>query len=72
MTDNERLNLKLELKEVTDRINNTEFADPKDIKRMDKINSILLTGDMNADLNWNITKVKESKRVTSFTRDRRQ
>ena len=71
MTDNERLNLKLELKEVTDRINNTEFADPKDIKRMDKINSILLTGDMNADLNWNITKVKESKRVTSFTRDRR-
>jgi len=71
MTDNERLNLKLELKEVTDRINNAEFVDPKDIRRMDKINSMLLTGNMNADLNWKITKGKESQRVTSFTRNRR-
>ena len=71
MKDNERLNLKLELKEVAERINNAEYADPKDIKRMDKINSMLLTGDMNADTNWKITKGKESQRVTSFTRDRR-
>lgn len=71
MKDNERLNLKLELKEVAERINNAEYADPKDIKRMDKINSMLLTGDMNADINWKITKGKESQRVTSFTRDRR-
>ena len=71
MTDNERLNLKLELEEVTKRVNNAECPNPKDIRRIDKINSMLLMGDMNADLNWKIKKGNESKRVTSFTRDRR-
>lgn len=71
MNENERLQLQQELKEVTDRINNAEFIDPKDLRRKDKINSMLLTGDLNADVKWKITNGKESQRVTSFTRDRR-
>jgi len=71
MNEKERLQLQMELKEVTDRINASDFIDPKDLRRKDKINSMLLTGDMDADINWKITKGKKSQRVTSFTRDRR-
>ena len=64
-------NLRTELKKLQRKVSRADLPDPKDLRRIDKINSIILTGDINADLNWKVSKGKESKRVTSFTKDRR-
>lgn len=65
MTENEKLNLKLELEKLNNIINNlSELVDPKIFRRRDRLMKKIYG-------NWSVSKGFESKRVTSFTRDRR-
>lgn len=50
-------------------LDNSSFTDPAKVRRIDKINSLLLT-DGNDDIKLT-GKIRRSERVTSFTPDRR-
>ena len=64
MTDNERLNLQLELERLNNLINSGDLVDPKVHRKRDEINAKLYG-------QWKLGKPRESNRVTSFTKDRR-
>ena len=70
MTQEERSKLETEWSELSIKCK-AEFVDPKDIRRMDEITSLLMTDGQRSDIRFNFIKGKESKRVTSFSRNRR-
>jgi len=70
MTPEERTKLENEWREVTQRLRG-EFPKPKDARRKDEITSLLMTDGQSADVKFNFLQYKESKRVTSFTKNRR-
>lgn len=53
-----------ELAEIDAKIKSSEFVSPADLRKSDKLRAELYG-------HWNIVKGTYSKRVTSFTRDRR-
>lgn len=52
-------------------VKNSEFVSPKDMRRIDLINSLLLTDGESENITFKAGKPRESNRATSFTRDRR-
>lgn len=64
MTKEEKDKKAKELAELKSKIENSDFVSPVDLRKHDK-----LLAEMYGK--WNVSKGKESKRVTSFTRDRR-
>ena len=70
LTAEQRQSLEQELAEVQERLNG-EFASPKDLRRNDEITSLLMTDGESSVVKFNFVKGRESKRVTSFTKDRR-
>lgn len=70
MTQDERQLLISERTEIEERLKG-DFLNPKDIRRLDEIRSLLLTDGKCDDLQIKVGKSRKSVRVTSFTRDRR-
>lgn len=70
MTQDEREFLINEQQEIEQRLKG-DLQNPKDIRRLDEIRSLLLTDGKCNNLQFKIYKHKKSERVTSFTRDRR-
>ena len=70
MDQEAREQLEAEWKELNERIRG-EFPNPKDFRRMDEITSLLMTDGKRSDVKFNFVKGKDSKRVTSFTRNRK-
>ena len=56
---------------LDDKMKHTDFIDPKDLRRVDEITSLLLSGGTTTEIRLKTGKMHKSKRVTSFTRDRR-
>jgi len=56
---------------IEDRNKKADFPNPKDIRRIAEINSLLLTDGESSNICFSYSKGNKSKRVTSFTRDRR-
>lgn len=52
-------------------IKNQDFIDPKYVRRIEEISSLLLTNGESKDVNLVGRTLRKSQRVTSFTRDRR-
>jgi hypothetical protein len=71
MTPEERTQLEKEWSEINEKVRNAEFIDPKWLRRRDEITSLLMTDGERKDIHFKFIKGKESKRVTSFTRNRR-
>lgn len=70
MTPEERLKLENEWKEICERLQG-EFPSPKDQRRKEEITSLLMTDGESDKIKFKLLKGKDSKRVTSFTRDRK-
>lgn len=49
----------------------SEFSSPKDHRRIDQINSLLMTNGERDHVEFVVSKGSRSNRVTSFTKDRR-
>lgn len=56
---------------IEERMKQTGFIDPEDLRRSEEITSLLLSGGANAEIRLRAGKMKKSKRITSFTKDRR-
>ena len=70
LTSEQRQTLQQELAELQQRLKG-EFTSPKDFRRKDEIISLLMTDGESSTVKFNFVKGRESKRVTSFTKDRR-
>lgn len=70
LTSEQRQALEQEWAELQERLKG-EFASPKDLRRKDEITSLLMTDGESSEVKFNFLKGRESKRVTSFTKDRR-
>lgn len=71
MKEEERAELQKELEEIEIRLK-APFINPRDFRRKEEIVSLLISDGEHSNLNFKIKgKFKKSKRVTSFTRDRR-
>jgi len=70
MTNLERQNLLNEQSKLEKKIKNSDFIDPKDYRRLNKIVSLLLTDGESEDINFKVSNIKNSNRVTSFNRNR--
>jgi hypothetical protein len=60
-----------ESKELENRMKSASFVNPRDMRRYEEILSLLLSEGKQTNLELKSGKLKESKRVTSFTRNRR-
>lgn len=56
---------------IEERMKLTGFIDPADLRRSEEITSLLLSGGASDEIRLRACKIKKSRRVTSFTRDRR-
>jgi|LakMenEpi03Aug12_release.lakeMendotaPanAssembly.Ray.scaffolds.fasta_scaffold699123_2 hypothetical protein len=70
LTEEQRKNLEQEWSELQEQLKQ-EFCSPKVLRRIDEITSLLMTDGESADVKFNFLKGKDSKRVTSFTRNRK-
>lgn len=70
MTDEERALLNKEWLEITQRLKG-EHPSPKDMRRKDEITSLLMTNGESSTVKFSFLKGRDSKRVTSFTRNRK-
>lgn len=70
MTQEERQKLISERIEIEEKLKG-DFINPKDIRRLDAIRSLLLTDGESENVQLKFGKPRKSERVTSFTRDRR-
>lgn len=70
MTPDERNKLLIERAQIEARLSGT-FVSPKDIRRLDEIISLLISDGLSDQIRLRAGKLKKSRRVTSFTRDRR-
>ncbi|MCB9047671.1 MAG: hypothetical protein H6550_16170 [Chitinophagales bacterium] len=71
MTQDERNALISEQEQLTIKMKNAAFISPKDMRRSNEITSLLLTDGTDDSIRIKVGKPKKSRRVTSFTRDRR-
>jgi hypothetical protein len=71
MNSEERNALIAERENLEETIRKADFIDPRDMRRMDEIWSLLFTDGANTTTRLVPGKIKKSHRVTSFTRDRR-
>jgi len=56
---------------LDEKISNADFISPKDMRRTQEITSLLLSDGETDSIRLRPGKPTKSKRVTSFTRDRR-
>jgi hypothetical protein len=70
MTKLERQNLLNEQSKLEKKVKNSDFIDPKDYRRLNEIISLLLTDGKSEDINFKVSNIKNSNRVTSFNRNR--
>lgn len=56
MTHEERAALEKEWSEITERIADSRFIDPKDMRRKDEITSLLMTDGANSNIKFNFVK----------------
>jgi len=59
-----------EINELREKIKNSTFIDPKDYRKLQELESLLITQGQTKDLKWKVGKPRKSKRVTSFNRNR--
>lgn len=71
LTDKERQDLIEEQNKLDEKIKNSAFVSPKDFRRTNEITSLLISDGEETEIRFKFGKMKKSKRVTSFTRDRR-
>ena len=71
MTVEERQKLFVELRQLEHDAKFCEFVEPKIIRRIDAIRSLLMTDGQCDDVRFKMVNGHESQRITSFTRDRR-
>lgn len=71
MTNEKRKELIQERDTLEHKNKNSKTPDPKDIRRIMAIRSLLLTDGETTELSFSIKSGTESKRVTSFTKERR-
>lgn len=70
LTLEQRQALEKEWAELQEKLKG-EFASPKDLRRSDEITLLLMTDGERSEIKFKFLKGRESKRVTSFTKDRR-
>lgn len=56
MTQEEREKLEQEWNDLSQKINDSEFIDPKDARRMDSITSLLMTDGESENIKFNFLK----------------
>jgi len=71
LSPKERERIKKEIDELDLKIKKSAFVDPIDFRRKDELFSLLLSDGESTQLRLAPGKSKKSRRVTSFTRDRR-
>lgn len=71
MTKEERQTLIEEKNQLELKMKQSEFINPKDMRRVNAITSLLLSDGKTEDIRLVFKNGKESTRVTSFTKDRR-
>ena len=67
----ERSALIKEQDDLSAKVKKADFIDPRDMRRLDEIFSLLFTDGANSTTRLVPGKMKKPHRVTSFTRDRR-
>lgn len=60
MTQDERDKLEKEWKELSDRLSDARFPDPKDIRRKEEITSLLMTNGENANIKFKFVKGRKA------------
>ncbi len=71
MTQEEKNALIAEQEEISKRMKESPFISPRDMRRVNEITSLLLSDGQTDEIRLKAGKPRSSKRVTSFTRDRR-
>jgi hypothetical protein len=71
MTEQERNDLIAEQERIQKEIKTAAFIDPRSMRRIDEIWSLLWSDGKTEQLRLAAGKTRKSHRVTSFTRDRR-
>jgi hypothetical protein len=71
MTEQERNDLIEERNAIDKKMKEADFINPKDMRRVEQIRSLLLSDGASDNIRISAKKTRESNRVTSFTRDRR-
>lgn len=62
MTQEEREKLEREWKELSEKIKTTELIDPKDVRRMGTITSLLMTDGESGNVKFNFLKGRGGKK----------
>ena len=68
MTEKEINDLFTERDKIRLRIKKSKFVDPKDMRRVDQINSLLLTDGKTENLRWKTVKGREHKKGLNATK----
>lgn len=66
-----RQELILELENLNQTIDDSDFINPKDLRRVNQIKSLLMTNGSSDAIQIIPSKRRKPNRVTSFTRDKR-